>query len=370
MNLFEYVAEKVNVYHLQDVNKVTPEIVKEAENNRRDSDSDPTYNFSSDCIKNGPDNLFSLLSSVIKSFLIHGKVTFFLLLATLVPLIKDKLGSINESKNYKSIAMSSLILKLLDWIILILFGDSLGVDELKFAYQPGSSTRMCTWAAVETINYFMRNGNDVYGCLMDMTKAFDMVRHSLLFKKLVTAGLSVIFVLLLLFIYMNQFANVRWNGSFSDFFSIKNGVRQGAILSGILYCFYTNDLFTLLRRNRTGCWVNNVFMGIFGYSDDNLLVAPSLDSLQEMIQVCENYASEHNLKFSIDPNPVKCKKKCIAFLRKERDLEPVVLGGVPLPWVDGGLHLGNNISNKVIGMTQDIKVKRASFIAKNIDLNK
>ena len=369
MTLCESVEKKVNMYHIHDVDKVTPEIVKEAAHNLRDSKSDPSYNFSSDCIKNGPDNLFSHLSLVIKAFLIHGKVTFFLLLATLVPLIKDKLGSTSESKNYRSIAMSSLILKLLDWIILILFGDSLGVDELQFAYQPGSSTSMCTWSAVETINYFMRNGTDVYGCLMDMTKAFDMVKHSLLFKKLLSAGLSVIFVRLLLFIYMNQFANVRWNGSFSEFFSVKNGVRQGAILSGILYCFYTNDLFTLLRRNRTGCWVNNIFMGIFGYSDDNLLIAPSLDSLQEMVKVCEEYASEHNLKFSIDANPVKCKTKCIAFLNKEKNLGAVELGGVPLPWVDGGLHLGNHLSNKVNGMVQDLKVKRANFISKNIDLN-
>ena len=123
---------------------MTPAIVKEAANNLKDSKTDPTYNFSSDCIKNGPENLFSLLSSAIKTFLIHGKVTLLLLLATLVPLIKDKLGSINESKNYRSIAMSSLILKLLDWIILLLFGNSLGVDELQFVYQPGSSTSMCT----------------------------------------------------------------------------------------------------------------------------------------------------------------------------------------------------------------------------------
>ena len=123
--------------------------------------------------------------------------------------------------------MCSLILKLLDWIILLLFGSSLGVDDLQFAYQPGSSTSMCTWAAVETINYFMRNGTDVYACLMDMTKAFDLVRHSLLFKKLISAGLSVIFVRLLLFIYMKQYANVRWNGSYSSLFSVKNGVRQG-----------------------------------------------------------------------------------------------------------------------------------------------
>ena len=95
----------------------------------------------------------------------------------------------------------------------------------------------------------------LYTCLMDMTKAFDLVKQSLLFKKLISAGLSTIFVRLLLYIYMNQYANVRWNGSFSSIFSIKNGVRQEAILSGILYCFYTNDLFRTLRNNKTGCWV-------------------------------------------------------------------------------------------------------------------
>ena len=83
--------------------------MKEAIHNPKDSESDPTYNFSSDCLKNGPDNLFSLLSSVIKAFLVHGKVTLFLLLDTLVPIIKDKLGSINESTNYRSIALTSLI---------------------------------------------------------------------------------------------------------------------------------------------------------------------------------------------------------------------------------------------------------------------
>ena len=43
--------------------------------------------------------------------------------------------------------------------------------------------------------------------------------------------------------------------------------------------------------------------------------------------------------------------------------------GNPLPWVSGGLHLGNNINTNFEGMRQDIKVKRAVFIQKNIDLN-
>ena len=164
-------------------------------------------------------------------------MTIFLLLATLVPLIKDKLGSISSSKNYRSIAMSSLILKLLDWVILLLFGESLGVDQLQFAYQPGASTTMCTWTAVETISYFLRNGSEVFTCLMDMTKAFDLVRHSTMFQKLISAGLSLIFVRLLIFIYINQYANVRWAGTFSDIFSMRNGVRQGAVLSAIFLLY-------------------------------------------------------------------------------------------------------------------------------------
>ena len=52
---------------------------------------------------------------------------------------------------------------------------------------------------------------------------------------------------------------------------------------------------------------------------DNLLVAPSKDSLQEMIKTCEEYASEHNLKFSTNIDPKKCKTKFMAFLFKQRD---------------------------------------------------
>ena len=88
-----------------------------------------------------------------------------------------------------------------------------------------------------------------------------------------------------------------------------------------------------------------------------------------MLRTCENYAAEHNLKFSTNDNPAKCKTKCIAFQLHEQPLSNVELCGVPLPWVEGGLHLGNTLSNKVNGMGQDIRKKRAAFISKNNELN-
>ena len=205
--------------------------------------------------------------------------------------------------------------------------------------------------------------------MMDMSKAFDLVTHSVMFKKLLDAGLPAIFIRLLIFIYVNQFANVSWDVSLSSIFSLSNGVRQGAVLSAILYCFYVNDLFKILRRNGTGCWINSSYFGIVGYSDDSFLLAPSLDSLQEMLDICEDYAKAHNLKFSTNANPAKCKTKCLAFLRRERPVPQVKLCGNPLPWVQHGKHLGNTIENKINGMKKDIMVKRATYIDKNVTLN-
>ena len=363
------VEEKITSLTIKDVMKVTPEVVKTAADKLKPGKSDPVYTFSSDCIKVDSKQLVILLTIIIKCFLIHGHVTRFLLLATLVPIIKDKLGSITTSKNYRSIAISSLILKMLDWIIILLFGDTFGLHDLQFAYQPGISGNMCTFAVLETIDYFLRNGSEVFMCTMDMSKAFDVTMHSLLFSKMLKAGLSAIFIRLLIFIYSEQFANVRWNGQISSLFSMHNGVRQGAILSAIAYCFYCEQLFELLERRRSGCWVKGIFLGLLGYSDDNICLAPSLHALQNMLRTCEEFALSHNLKFSTDPDPLKCKTKTLAFLKKARPLPNLILCGNPLPWTNKCKHLGINLENKIDGCQYDMKVKNAQYIGKNLELN-
>ena len=221
----------------------------------------------------------------------------------------------------------------------------------------------------ETISYFLRNGSDVFTCMMDMSKAFDTVRHSLLFEKLVEQGLPCIVVRYLLMSYRLQRANVKWRNESSYFFNIGNGVKQGAVLSAVLYCVYTNGLFEELRRKNIGCCIGQNYVGIIGYADDLLLMSPSLDGLQKMLKVCERYALSHNLKFSTDPNPKKSKTKCMAFLLKGRDLPNLKLCGNSLPWVDTGKHLGTRIDNIPENiLNQDMKEKRAQYIQRNNEL--
>ena len=189
-----------------------------------------------------------------------------------------------------------------------------------------------------------------------------------MFRKIIAGGMSLIFVRLIIFIYVNQSANVRWNSIFSSSFFMKNGVRQGAVLSAIFYCIYMNNLFEILRRSKYGCWVNGEYYGILGYSDDNLVLAPSLNALQEMLKICEEYAASLDLKFSPDENPKKCKTKCMAFLKSQKDLPNLKLCGNNLPWVASGKHLGVTLVNKNDGLKQDMKMKRAQYIARNNEI--
>lgn len=57
-------------------------------------------------------NFGCLISNLINFFLIHGHVSDNLLVATIVPLIKDKLDNVESSDNYRSIAISSVILRI------------------------------------------------------------------------------------------------------------------------------------------------------------------------------------------------------------------------------------------------------------------
>ena len=102
--------------------------------------------------------MYVLLADILKSCAVHGQVSRTLLISTLIliPLVKYKLGDINSSKNYRSVAVSSVLVKLIDWVIILLEEDVIKLNELQFAYQRGCSTVIGTGAAVETIDYYLK----------------------------------------------------------------------------------------------------------------------------------------------------------------------------------------------------------------------
>ena len=92
--------------------------------------------------------------------------------------------------------------------------------------------------------------------------------------------------------YTHQKCHVRWNNEHSDSFSVSNGVKQGSVISPLLFSIYIDNLFSKLKYLGLGCHVGLTFAGAFGYADDIALVSPStcIYGLKKMISICETYA--------------------------------------------------------------------------------
>ena len=144
----------------------------------------------------------------------------------------------------------------------------------------------------------------------------------------------------------------------------------GSILSPALFAVYVDDLLQELRSLGVGCYIANLFCGAVGFCDDILLIAPTRDGMQLMLDTCEDFASRNNLQFSTDPNPTKSKTKCIFMIGKRKNMSkpvPLKLSGKELPWVASATHLGHEFHESGT-MEYDTTVKRAKFINKSTEV--
>ena len=81
---------------------------------------------------------------------------------------------------------------------------------------------------------------------------------------------------LLMDIFEKQMARVMWNSPVSDYFSISNVVKQGGIISPLMFNLYSDNLLISLKQSGLGCHINGTYMGALGYADDITLTCPSL----------------------------------------------------------------------------------------------
>ncbi len=194
-----------------------------------------------------------------------------------IPIFKS--GDHLLADNYRPISLVSSIAKILDKIVAIGLTNHLELNKLlypfQFGFQKKSSTELNLLHMSNFISSALNSNKYCIGVFLDLKKAFDVVPHELLLKKLNFFGITGKIWEWFQSYLKGRAQKVEINGKLSNLADITISVLQGSILGPILFLCFINDLPS----------ISKLFLLLFA-DDTSCLSADS--NLQNLITTCNN----------------------------------------------------------------------------------
>lgn len=215
-----------------------------------------------------------------------------------VPLFKK--GNHNCVSNYRGLSLLDTCYKLFTGLILNRIHVWINLNNIINEYQAGFRKEYSTvdnlfnLSSIVHLNFKAKK--KTFAFFVDFSCAFDSIPRNSLFYKLSELGLSSKIIKILQLLY-NKTTSQVWDGeSLSEPFSVSQGVKQGCLLSPVLFSLYLNDLHDLLPG---GVEVAGTTVKLLMYADDIVLLSTSPDVLQKMIDALYSYCKKWGLKVNL-----------------------------------------------------------------------
>jgi len=300
------------------------------------------------------------LTNLFNMMICHGYVPSQFGISVVVPIVKNKNGDISKLANYRPISLSPVVAKLFEACLRSKFDMYLQSSDLQFGFKKHSGCHNAIFVVQQLVQYYNRRGSSVYIAALDASKAFDRVDHSTLVNKLQSRNVPLCFIRIVINWYCKLKSVVRWNGVFSIQYEVFCGVRQGGVLSPILFNLYVDDLLNGIENRQIGCRFLGMNLGCIMYADDILLLSASVDGLQHLLDACSDYAQKHHLVFNCDKSV--CMKVGGSY---KYNISNMILNNNPVNWVDSVRYLGITFRGCGSLRVDCADIKRRFYVACN-----
>ena len=262
-------------------------------------------NLSTEILQYGHDSISSYMYALLKGCYATSIYPTQWARAYLVPIHKK--GSPYDPLNYRGIAVGSSMGKILDLILLDRLEKFMDQEGLSHCFQSGFRKGIRTsdnlFAFLTMVDKQKSIGQPLYTCAIDFRKAYDSVDRDILLNKLTQAGLGKSFCDILRNKFQNLAYSIKSNGFVSVAFSTTIGLKQGDVLSPLLFNFYIYDLISHFNESCSPVTMGDLRVSSLQFADDVLVLAGTETGFLQALRCFDGFCEKMQLRI----NPAKTR---------------------------------------------------------------
>ena len=224
------------------------------------------------------------------------------------PIQKCATSDPREPGNYRGITITSAVYKAYCSILNSRLSDWAEQNNKVIDNQNGFRKQRSTMDHLSTLTSIIENRKrqrkSTFVGFVDFRKAYDTINRDLLWSKLVSAGISGKMMTAIKSLYNNVKCSVRINGHMTDWFDVNSGLKQGCILSPLMFNLFIDDLGTMLEHSGKGVSLGNMTLSCLFYADDLILIAETEEDLQQLFDILSIWCDRNMMQINTDKTKV------------------------------------------------------------------
>ena len=143
------------------------------------------------------------------------------------------------------------------------------ISDAQFGFRKRRSTVDAIFVLMSIIQNYLCNNKRLYVVFVDMKKCFDSIYRNALWLKLFKLGIRGKLLRIIRDMYQKVKSCVKCCNSYSDYFEYAVGLRQGEVISPILFSMFVEDLELYLQNNvDSGLIIDDIVLIMLLFADD------------------------------------------------------------------------------------------------------